>query len=689
MDKLKIRRWIVVALVLTVFGLYVSRLMDIQIVQADYYRNKVESHSTGRQVISAARGEVVDRNGLSMVSNRLGYDVVIDKAYFPSDRQNDIILRLIGLFEENGAQWIDSLPITQQAPFEFLTGYDSELATLKKLLKVQDYSTVDDVMYRLIERYKLQDYTQTQARKIAAVRYEMERRDFSMPYPYTFANDIEIDLVLQIKELNHQLLGVDVIESALRRYDMGTTAPHLIGTTGPIYREEWNDYESKGYELNDIVGKSGVEAAFEEYLRGVKGERLITIDAGGQVVSATDSIPPEPGSTIVLTLDTKLQTVAENALEAQIKYLQQTAPAGKGQEADVGAVVVIQPKTGQILSLVTYPSYDLNTYLQDYSELVGDTEGMPLFNRALQGVYAPGSIFKPVVGTAGMAQGVVQEATTVFCGLVYTRFADYQPKCLRADGNINLNRALSYSCNIYFYDVGYNLGIDNIDKYARQYGLGEPTGIELAEETGRRSNPETAKAMGKKWNQGDVLQSSIGQLYHGFTPLQMANYTATIANRGTRMKATIVKEIQDYGRKNVIEPFQPVVADQVDASKEDIEAVVRGMVSASRTGTALSHFANYPVDVASKTGTPEDVTHPNSTFIAFAPAEDPEIAIAVVIENGWHGYTGAPVAKAIMNEYFGYDEPVPSIDSILNAPKVTDTERVMEASGESSENEEL
>lgn len=659
LNRLGVRRIILVLATLAVLGVYVARLMDIQIVQAEDIRARLEAGSTSRQTVKATRGEIVDRNGVSLVSNSLGYDVIFDRAFLPSAEQNDIILALIRMFEQSGTKWIDNLPVSTAQPFAFLSGYDEQVAILKeKYLGIQDYANVEETMFRLIEKYKLEAYSAGDARKIAGVRYEMERRDFSEQTPYTFASGIAIDLVLKIKESSYALKGVDISTSAIRHYDKGTIAPHLIGRVGRIYAEQWPDYKERGYAMDDIVGINGAEAAFEEHLRGVNGERLIMKDASGRVVDAYESTPPVPGNTIVLTLDARLQDVAQRALEAQIQVLQQTSLPGKGKEADKGAVVAIHPRTGQVLACATYPSYDLNAYLQDYSQLASD-ELLPLLNRALQGVYAPGSTFKPVVGTAGLATGYINEMSTVFCGMTYTRFQDYQPKCLRADGNINVTRALMLSCNIFFYDVGWNIGIDTMNRYAMQYGLGEPTGIELYEETGRRSNPEAALAAGEKWGNGAVIQSAIGQLYHGYTPLQLANYTATIANRGQRMKATIVREIRDYAQENVVQPFQAEVAQVVNASPEVYDVIVRGMVNASRSGTASAHFANYPFDVASKTGTPEDVQYPNSTFICFGPAEDPEIAIAVVIEKGWHGYTGAPVAKAIMDEYFGIQSSNP------------------------------
>jgi len=451
------------------------------------------------------------------------------------------------------------------------------------------------------------------------------------------------------------------VETGVRITPNGTLAPHIVGLTGPIYAEEYDALRDEGYAMDDRLGKSGMEKAFENLLRGESGQREIYIGSG-EAIQTVESVAPVPGYTVKTTLDNNLQLVAQNALERQISYLRQSAPVGQGREADAGAVVVLSVKTGEVLAAATYPSYDLDTYSQEYSKLVADEEGLtPLVNRAIQGGYAPGSTFKPVVATTGLTYGVIEESSTVHCARVYTFYSGYQPTCLSAHGSINVVTALSKSCNIFFYDTGRRAGIENIVHVATQMGLGQPTGIEIPEKVGQVSSPEAKEAdptNPEPWYPGDVLQSSIGQLYNEYTPLQLANYAATIGNRGKRMKVTLIHEVWDYSMENLITPFEPQVAGRVDASPETFEIVVKGMVAASAYGgTASYDFGSYPVTVASKTGTPETNALPNSTFICFAPAEDPEIAIAVVIEKGWHGYTGAPVAKEIFNNYFGFDLP--------------------------------
>lgn len=671
MNKPNVRTWISAILTVIIMGVFIARLMDIQIVEADSYKKVIGENNLYKQVINATRGEIVDASGNPLAVNRMCYDVIIDKTAFPSARANEIILNLIGLFKEFDEQWSDVLPITSSAPFTFLPNREDDVNRLKKFLEMSDYGTAEDALYWLNLRYGTEEYSPADARAIVGVRYGMTRQGFNYEVPYTFAKDIDKSSIIKIKEQSYMLSGVDIIESTVRVHPAGDLAPHLIGLVGQIPEEESQELIKKGYALNDLVGQSGSERAFEEILRGTDGNREVFCDANGQVIQAIESKPPVPGNTVALTLRENMQRMAQDSLARQIKNLQDTAKEGEGKEANRGAAAVVECKTGKILALATYPSYNINRYYEDYSLLVNDAELRPLYNNALLGLYAPGSCFKPAVATAGFSAGIIDSHSTFVCNQVMHLPGSTQRfTCLGLHGNISLTNALRWSCNIFFYNTGYNAGIDKVDQIARQYGLGEYTGIELRENKGFRSNPETKMTVeGVEWYPGDVLQSSIGQLHHQFTPLQLANYAATIGNRGTRMKLSIVEEIRDYSMQNIVAPFVPVVADRVDAPPEAFEAVIQGMVAASRPGgTAAAQFGNYPIDVASKTGTPESATLPNSTFICFAPADDPVIAIAVVIENGWHGYTGAPVAKDILNEYFGYGVPQPATPASLSVP---------------------
>lgn len=658
---LRIRRWIMVLLALVVMGIFFSRLMNMQIVESETYKNMKNRGYISTQTVKATRGEIVDRNGEPLAVNRMGYDVILDKAFLPAGEQNAVILKLMELMELLGEEWTDTLPITEQEPYSFRDGHEDDVKRLRSLLEVQPYATAQHMMSRMVERYKLAGFTPEQQRKLAAVRCEMEQRGFNWNVQYTFASDINIASVIQLKERSYELPGVDVVESAVRSYPNGDIAPHIIGQMGPIYAEEYEELKAKGYAMDDRLGKSGVEKAFEDMLRGENGQRQIFIGNSGEAVEAVESRPPVPGNTVVTTLDVELQRLLQTELANQIDYLQEYAPAGQGKESDAGAGVVVNCKTGELLAAATYPSYNHEDYRKNYSELVAQTELRPLFNRAIIGVYAPGSTFKPAVGLAGLKHGVIDESSHVSCGRVYTYYSDYQPTCLGAHGSVNIVNALRVSCNIFFYDVGRRVGIENIVDMAAQLGLGQPTGIEIPEALGLISSPEAKQADPNNnvpWYSGDVLQSSIGQMYNWYTPLQLANYAATIGNRGTRMKVTLVREVYDYAMRTLVEPFEPQVAHHVDAPRDAFESVVKGMVAASGpAGTASADFGYYPVTVASKTGTPETNDLPNSVFICFAPAENPQYAICIIIEKGWHGYTGAPVARKVFDRLFGLNQP--------------------------------
>ncbi|MBR5558875.1 MAG: penicillin-binding protein [Oscillospiraceae bacterium] len=678
MQKKVIRRLALLGtVVLVIFFGYLYRLMQMQIAQGAEYLAQAEAGTTRQQLVKAARGEIVDRYGRPFAVNRSGYNIVLDGAYLPAKNEaNRVILRLMDLLEECGEEWIDQLPVSMEAPFAFEEGREQEVEQLKKMFDLNEYSTCEDVMYWVVRRYQLGEYDQSlgryvlrddkdetvilasytpkQMRRIAGVRYGMELMEFGVASTYTFAEDVDISTVSRVKERDFEMPGVSVEESANREYVSGDLAPHIIGQVGRIYKEEYAELKNKGYRMNDMVGKEGIEKYFEDYLRGKDGTRQITLDSRGNVVSVEETEPAVPGNTVVLTLDKDLQRVAQDALEKQIKHLQQTAPEGEGREANAGAVVVIENKTGDILACATYPSYNINEYRSNYSQLLQDTAN-PLWNRALMGAYSAGSTFKPAVAIAGLSEGEITGSESIYCGGVYTELGSYQPRCLYVNGPITVRNALQVSCNIFFYETGLRLGIERLNHYCAQFGLGEPTGIEIAENIGHLSSPDVKERVepGTPWFPADTVQSAIGQLYNQFTPLQLANYAATIGNRGRRMDVNIVRSVKTYNMDETVWENEPSVAQQVEATPQAFEVTIQGMEMATGPGgTSYEQWGDYPMTIASKTGTPETKAFPNSTYICFGPSDDPEISVAVVIEKGWHGYTGAPVAKAIFDAYF-------------------------------------
>lgn len=661
-----------------IFFIFFYQLVMIQIAQGEYYKDKATAGAVTKQMVPAVRGEIVDRYGRPFTTNRVGYNVILDRTYLPYGKENDVLLSLMEIMERLGQSWIDNLPISETAPFVFKEGMETQVARLKKALEISEYATAEDCMswlageeyYRIgiydpATKKRVENYDPVTTRKLAGVRYEMAQSAFSLENTYTFASDVGAVARDTILERTYMLPGVDVIETPVREYVEGTLAPHVLGITGPIYKEEMDSLKASGqwataenpsgYRGNEFIGKSGIEYSFESILRGKSGERLISLDNKGNVEGVEETVPPTPGSTVVLTLDKDLQRATQNALETVIKgyNASPTLRHDQGKDSNAGAAVALDPKTGEVLAIATYPGYDINTYLKDFSEL-SKMKPEPLLNRATMGIYRPGSTYKPTVATAGLAEGVVGMHETINCTFIYTRFADYQPRCMHFDGPITAEQALQRSCNIFFYETGWRLGIDKQNEYSAHFGLGSKTGIEIQEATGRRSSPATREAANDNWGNGYVIQSAIGQLDHGFTPVQLAAYVGTLANNGSRMNTHLVKSVKSYDFKDTINETEVKEIDHVPGSQEVFDTVRRGMVAATGAGgTSGWLWTGFPLTVASKTGTPEasgDVL--DSTYICYIPAEDPQIAIAVVIENGGQGYTGAPVARLIAEEFF-------------------------------------
>lgn len=650
-------RALMLALVIVVLvSLYGVRLMTMQVVDGEEYAQLAKQRNSLTQTIQAARGEMVDRYGRPLVVNESCFDIVFDKTSMLKGEENAIILKMFALFEESGEQWIDHLPLSGTVPFRF-EGSAEDVSRLKSFLELQEYASAADVMLSLVERYDLEEYPPETQRQLAGVRYEMEQRGYSINVPYTFATDVSKELVTRVSERSDELPGVRENESTTRDYVSGDLAPSIIGIIGPIYREEYLEYKEKGYLLNDIIGKFGIEKAYESTLRGENGLRRIEL-VDGMVENIIDEVEPQPGNTIALTIDKNLQAVAQQALADHVRNLNATAEELKGKEAEGAAAVVINVKTGEVLVAANYPSYDLSTYNQNYSLLSQDPLS-PLMNRALNGIYTPGSIFKPGMAVAGLAEGIIEDKyDTVECKGIYTYYEDYQPGCLGYHGDIDVLEAIRHSCNIFFYDVGRRLTIQTIDVYGEQFGFGQPVGLELSAAKGQLSSPELSNALGDTWEAGDVLQTSIGQSKTMASPLQLASYAATIANDGVRMQPYLVKSVHSYSFDTVLSETQPKAVCNLEVDEKVFDIVKEGMVR-----MAEYWFADYPVPVATKTGTPQfygDYT--NSTFISFAPANDPQIAVAVVVEKGG-GVPCAPIVKTIYDAYFGFGEGSGTVSS--------------------------
>lgn len=619
--------------------------------------------------VKATRGQIFDRNGNVIVGNRQGNDVVFNAAEFPEyseqEERNKLIKSLIDLFETNKVEWNDDMPIVLDANgnYQFSPDREKDIATMKSrdILRLNKYATADDCMNELIDRYKLEGYSKSDARKIASVCYEMKINNFNSANPYTFATDVSDLVASVIKENSGFYKGVDVQIVNYREYTDGTLAPHIIGVTGVISAEEYAELKNDGYGMDDIVGKTGIEQLYEKQLKGKNGKKIVTTALDGTQTVVTEGL--ENGDNVFLTLDAGLQKVTQDALADKINSLDSANKGG-------GAAVVMNCKTGEVLAIATYPSYDLNSYYKDYDKLVKDANS-PLFNRALLSTYAPGSTAKVSTAIGILEEGVADENSTIECtgtykyGLVCNNNPDKT--------TIDIRTAIQDSCNIYFYHFGGELlGIEKMNIYREMLGLGQPTGIELYENTGVLDSPSYRASLGQKWQTGFSLQSAIGQAGNLFTPLQLCNYVSTIANGGTRYSAHLIKSVYSADNSTLIEEKKPEVVCETGFKKKNVQIIKEGMRRVA-TVTLEGKFDDSVVEVACKTGTStvektingKKGIYDNGFLITFAPYDDPEICVALAVEGAYSGGSLAPIASSIYNYYYnnqvsiGEDNDVP------------------------------
>ena len=450
-------------------------------------------------------------------------------------------------------------------------------------------------------------------------------------------------------------MGVEIVEKPIRTYVSGDVASHLIGTIGPMYANEVDYYKSiedADYEQNDTVGKSGVEKAFEHELRGKNGEMHVVKNSRGDVIDVIETIAPVAGNTVQLTIDYNFQKEVQQLVSDYILKFNETNNYDK--KIPAASVVVLDAKAGGLLASVSYPYYNNADYYENPSS-VANSEGQPVFNRALNGIYRPGSTFKPITAIGALTDGVIETDTQIICTGRYTGIPGWKnpPGCLndkhRPGESLDTITALKYSCNIFFYDAGLMMGIDQMEKYTNLFGLGVDTGLELPHEKGFISSPERSEQLGSTWQLGNVVQAAIGQLDTQVTPLQMAVEAMTIANRGTRYNTHILKGVSNYSQTELLQDEQITIASEFDTTDEIFDVVIEGMVAAASTMGAPNQVTDLGYPVAIKTGTPQvSLTKTNSTFVAFAPADNPEIAIACVIEDG---YNSRALLRSILEAY--------------------------------------
>ena len=649
---------ILIALSSLLICVFVLRLVKYQIVDGEKYYNSSGAGTRINQTVYASRGDITDTNGNIIATSSVVYNITVNKAYMPEGELNDRIIRAVKILTEKGETLNDILPLSYEKPYKFYTDKETELSRLRKTLSVAEYATEEDIMYHLIKRYSLEDIRPEYQRILAGIRYTMEREGYSSSYPFDLAKDVSVETATQFSEISRDLVGIEVTTTSKRVYPDGTLIPHILGSVGPIYAEEYETLKNQGYGLNDILGKSGLEKAYESYLRGKDGTLQIEKNIYGEITDVFTLEEPQPGNTVSLTVDSEFQSVCNDILKSQVDMLH-TRSAGWGKGTEGASMVVIDVKTGGILAVCNYPSYDLNLYSSNYNEYAQD-KLTPLFNRAFQGLYRPGSVFKLSVAAAALSSGLIDENYTYTCHGVYTYYSTREwggalPGCSNgtAHGTLNVRGAIQVSCNCFFYDLARRLGIDAVNESAQTLGLGVYTGLEVAEQEGRLSSPALSELYGNEWYPGNVIQAGIGQLDTAVTTVQLATYGGTIANRGKRLATHIVKSICSYDGKETIYETPVEVLSEMDNTNGTFEIIEKGMIQASTEGNAKIYLSELPYTVASKTGTPQvsgDLY--NNTIVAYGPVENPEIAVAIIAEKGGNGYNLAYGVREVFKAYY-------------------------------------
>lgn len=649
----KRRSLTVIIIVLMAFSAFLFRLFDFQILSADEEDETAISSVTVE--VNPIRGEIFDCNGYPLVTNKQVNKIIFTYSAFPTDysERNEIILELIKMFKSYKAEWKDELPIViKNGELQFAKDMENSVAYLKSeaFLDLMHYATVQNCFDELVEKYELEVYSLQDARNIASVYYSLVKDGFNETRNYVFATDVSSELASAIMERAYLLPGVELQIDSEREYPDGTLAPHILGIVGPITQEIYESDDS--YSLNDYVGISGLEYAYEKELRGVKGEKVITVDSSGTKTEKYTKAPVQ-GNNIITTIDKDIQKVAQNVLDRVVDELKLKVSSYSYS----GAVVVLDVKNNAVRASCSYPNYDNSRYVEDYDKLISNKNN-PLWNRALDSTFTPGSTIKPAVAMAGLEEGVITKSTMIYCEGIYKFYEDYQPTCMGTHGYLDLPWALYHSCNIFFYETSRLLGIEKLNSYFNMFGLGEETGVEIHESAGTVDTVEYRTSIGELWTPGLTIQAGIGHGNNMFTPIQLGVYASTIANRGVRYKTHLVESVKSGDFSKTISETQTQVLSKANFKEENWDYVYEGMNLVADAD--YLDFDDVPVKAAAKTGTTtvektingQLVEVNNGFIIGFAPYDDPEIAVAVAIESaGSSSYTG-PIIAEIFEYYF-------------------------------------
>lgn len=656
----------------------IVQLFNLQIVHGAKYREESNTRLTRESTLEATRGEILDRSGNVLVSSSQKFNLELYKSKIDTNALNDSILKIIQVLEKYNVSYVDSFPIKID-PFEY-TIADTNLSNWKSNNGIDENATAEEVFYKFKDKYKIQNTDISEIRKIIAIRYAIVQEGYSSTKSLTIAKDIPREAVAEFSEEGDEFPGINISVQPVRQYKQGTLASHILGYASKIGSEEYQKKKDE-YNQNDIIGKTGIEAVFEKYLKGKNGTKQIDMAVDGTITAEVVEKEAVAGSNVVLTIDSQLQKIAEEALKDNIEKIK-NGGFGKSYDAKGGSCVVMNVKTGEVLAMASYPDYNPQSFADGISneewKSYNENKSYPLLNKCIQSAYEPGSIFKMVTAIAGLESGNISLTEKINDTGVYKKYGAewkcwYYTDYHRGHGYLNVIGAIEKSCNFFFYETADRMGIDTLDKYATYFGLGRKTGIELPSETaGILASKDYVKSIKGSWNPGDTINAAIGQGYNKFTPLQMTKYISMIANGGNNVNVSIVKTIQNADGTEVSkDEINEYVKEKLGLTEENTEnitlnkdyvnAVREGMksVTSGESGTAYVRFKDFNIKVGGKTGSAEagkdangnDIV--NAWFAAFAPYDDPEIAVVVMVENGGHGNYTAEAVRNIMAEYFG------------------------------------
>lgn len=658
--------------IIYIFGIILLlQLFNLQIIHGEEYREQSNTRLTRESTAVAARGSILDRNGNPIVENSMGFSLELYKSKVDNQTLNTTILNIVDVLEKNEDSYKDSFPIKineeEQYYFDFDT--DEKAVNWKKKMKLDEKLNAQQCIQQLKEKYEIQFDNIYQVRKVLAVRYQILQDGYSTTKSIVISNNISRKSALEFNERSENFPGVSVVVEPIRQYTSGNLASHVVGTIGKI--SEVKD----GYNANDYIGKTGIEYLFEKYLKGQDGTKQIDMSVDGTNTEEYVTQDAVEGSDVVLTIDANLQKVTEQALANNIQKIN-SGGFGKKYATNSGAAIVMNVKTGEVLSMASYPDFNPQDFVGGISAENWEkynTEDTPQVNKTMQTAYAPGSIFKMVTAIAGLESGAITTTETINDTGVYPKYTN--PKCWiytdyhRGHGRLNVSGAIQHSCNYFFYETADRMGIDTLAKYAKYFGLGTKTGIELPNETsGTLASKETKQNLyNEKWYAGETLSAAIGQSYNSFSLVQIAKYISMLANGGNKIQPTIVEKIiNSDGTEVSREEIQNYIKEKagitdenqedISISQENLRAILEGMESVTddQGGTAYSIFKNFAISVGGKTGSAETSTGKvNAWFVGFAPFDDPQIAVVVLVENGGHGYYTAEAVKEIIEQYFG------------------------------------